>query len=363
MATATAPPSLNPDAALDLHSIAKIYKGGVPALRGIDLTVPRGSVFGLLGPNGAGKSTLVKILLTVIKPTQAAGHMLGHRIGNRDALRKVGYLPEHHRFPEYLTARQVVDHTACMTGVSPSDRRRLAPQLLELVGLGDWQNAKVGGFSKGMKQRVGIAQSLINQPDLILLDEPTDGVDPVGRREIRDIIHRLREEGRTVFLNSHLLSELEMLCDQVAILVQGKVAKQGTIDELTRDQREYQIIIAPETTSPAPSDNNTLPSRLAAILPTFIPDPQQQPQAGTPDAITGKLGERHIKAKIEGTTISVATEDPAIVQPLIDALRRQGFTIRSLRPMRPSLEDLFFTTVTDPGTGIALPPGAIRNQH
>lgn len=358
--------------ALDLHNISKTYKGKVTALRGIDLAVQRGAVFGLLGPNGAGKSTLVKILLTVIKPSRAEGHLLGHPIGDREALRRVGYLPEHHRFPEYLTARQVIDHTACMTGVDPTERRKRAPELLDLVGLGGWHNKRVGTFSKGMRQRLGIAQALINRPELVILDEPTDGVDPVGRRDIRDIINRLRDEGKTVFLNSHLLSELEMVCDRVAILVQGTVASYGTIDELTADKREYQIVIAADpnpdhdpTAAELPTDNTArraFTQRLAQALPAFNTDTTQPQKQSPAPTITGQITTNGIAAKIEGPVISVKTEDPEVIQPLIDALRAAGLTIKAVRPVRPSLEDLFMSAVTDPTTGNALPPGARRDN-
>ncbi|MCK6476890.1 MAG: ABC transporter ATP-binding protein [Phycisphaerales bacterium] len=206
-------------AAIDLSHVSKTYGRKVRALRDIAMHVARGEIFGLLGPNGAGKSTLVKILMTVIRPSRADGTMLGGRIGDKSVLRRVGYLPEHHRFPEYLTGRQVIEFYGAMAEVPRRERRRRSVELLELVGMKEWGDTKVKGYSKGMRQRVGIAQALVNDPELVVLDEPTDGVDPVGRRDIRAILSRLREQGRTVFLNSHLLSELEMVCDRVAILV------------------------------------------------------------------------------------------------------------------------------------------------
>ncbi|MGP1345846.1 MAG: ATP-binding cassette domain-containing protein [Phycisphaerales bacterium] len=360
------------DLALDLRGIAKTYRGKVKALRGIDLGVARGAVFGLLGPNGAGKSTLVKILLTVIRPSRAEGHLLGSRIGDREALRRVGYLPEHHRFPEYLTARQVIDHAACMTGVDPNDRRRRAPALLDLVGLSGWHDKRVGTFSKGMRQRLGIAQALVNEPDLVILDEPTDGVDPVGRRDIRDIINRLRDDGKTVFLNSHLLSELEMVCDRVAILVQGVVASQGTIDELTADKRAYQLEIVPPTAGSEGGSNESslVAERVARVLPGFAPSPPSRqglvgessgPSSGADLVIPGRLA-GGIEARVQGSVLTVKTEDPEAVQPLIDAIRSAGLSIRAVRPIRPSLEDLFMQAVTDPTTGQTLQPGARRDK-
>lgn len=315
--------------AIDLTNVSKTYRGKVRALRGIDTRVRAGEVFGLLGPNGAGKSTLVKILMTVIRPTTASGTMLGSAVGHKPTLARVGYLPEHHRFPDYLTGAQVIDYYGALAGVPRAKRRKRRDELLEIVGMRDWANVKVRGYSKGMRQRVGIAQAIVNDPDLVVLDEPTDGVDPVGRRDIRAILVRLRAEGKTVFLNSHLLSELEMVCDRVAILVQGTVASQGTIDELTRDKVRYDIEIA---VSDAGEARRVL---AGAALAAGV----------TPHTITRG-------------TLSLGTTDAGVVQPVIDALRARGVVIRALRPVRPSLEDLFMEAVTDPATGVALPPGA-----
>lgn len=316
MTTATA------DLALDLRGVAKTYRGKVHALRGIEMHVGKGEIFGLLGPNGAGKSTLVKILMTVISPTRCEGHMLGSPVGDKRTLARVGYLPEHHRFPEYLTGGQVLDFFAAMAGVGRTDRRRRAPELLELVGMREWADKRVRGYSKGMRQRIGIAQALMNDPELVLLDEPTDGVDPVGRRDIRAITAELKRRGKTVFINSHLLSELEMVCDRVAILVQGVVASQGTIDSLTRGQERYEIEVA--------EMKGETPRALA-----------------TGEAIT-----------LSGNVLSVPTADAERVQPLVDVLRDRGVVIRSMKWRRPSLEDLFMQAVTDPASGAVLKPGA-----
>lgn len=312
--------------AIDLTNVSKTYRGKVRALRGIDTRVRAGEVFGLLGPNGAGKSTLVKILMTVIRPTTASGTMLGQQVGHKPTLARVGYLPEHHRFPEYLTGAQVIDYYGALAGMPRAQRRKRRDELLEIVGMKDWANTKVRGYSKGMRQRVGIAQAIVNDPDLVVLDEPTDGVDPVGRRDIRAILVRLKDQGKTVFLNSHLLSELEMVCDRVAILVQGAVASQGTIDELTRGKIRYDIEVV--------GGDEAAAQRLLAAAAGAMP---------------------HTIAR---NTLSLATTEAAVVQPVIDALRAGGVVIRSIRPVRPSLEDLFMEAVTDPTTGVALPPGA-----
>lgn len=336
-------PSHSGDLALDIRRVSKTYGRSVHALQNVALSIRRGEVFGLLGPNGAGKSTLVKILMTVIRPSLCEGSLLGKPIGDKPTLARIGYLPEHHRFPEYLTAAQVVDFFGAMAGVDRSTRKARANQLLDFVGLANWKNSRVRTFSKGMRQRLGIAQALINDPDLVLLDEPTDGVDPVGRRDIREIVARERERGRTILLNSHLLSELEMICDRVAIMVQGTVRMEGTLADLTRDSRCYDIELDPERAGDASA-------ALASLL--------APPLASDTDA----LGTLHPDIAIRriGGTIRIQSDDPSVVQPIIDALRAAGITIRAVRPIRDSLEDLFMKAVLDPTTGKPLAPGAQR---
>ena len=215
--------------AVDLIDVRKIYPKNIHALRGVNIQVGRGEIFGLLGPNGAGKSTLVKIMMTVVRPTQALGTILGRPLGHRGKLARVGYLPESHRFPGYLTGKQLLHYYAALAKVPRSKRKANAERLLNRVGMKQWAGTRIDKYSKGMMQRLGIAQALMNDPDMVVLDEPTDGLDPVGRRETRELMLELRAEGKTVFLNSHLLSELEMVCDRVAILVEGLVARQGTL--------------------------------------------------------------------------------------------------------------------------------------
>jgi ABC-2 type transport system ATP-binding protein len=337
---------MSEDLAIDLSNVAKIYAGKIHALRGIEMHVRRGEVFGLLGPNGAGKSTLVKILMTVIRPTVCAGTMLGRPVGHKATLGRVGYLPEHHRFPDYLTGAQVLDYCGGLADVPRALRRRRAGELLELVGMSGWARKRVRSYSKGMRQRIGIAQALVNDPALVLLDEPTDGVDPVGRRDIREIVQRLRAEGRTVFINSHLLSELEMVCDRVAILVQGRVSRQGTIDELTVDQRRYEIEVAGEPDSAREVFRRCLPACFEPAV----------------DGADGRLASG-ATLHVRGGVLHIGTADEGAIQPVIDALRAGGVVIRSIRRFRPTLEDLFLQAVTDPGSGRSLAPGAARTEH
>jgi ABC-2 type transport system ATP-binding protein len=356
------------DLAIDVRRADKLYRGRllgkarVHALRGVDLRVQRGSVFGLLGPNGAGKSTLVKILLTVIRATRCEGTVLGNPIGDKPTLARVGYLPEHHRFPDYLSAGQVLDYFGALAGVARADRRKRAGELLELVGIAAWKDHKVKGFSKGMRQRLGIANALINDPELVILDEPTDGVDPVGRRDIREVLLALKERGKTVMLNSHLLSELEMVCDRVAIMVQGLVRSQGTIDELTKDSRRYEL----EVTNPGGVGNaRFLPDALRSYALLDAPPPTDGPapmiSATSAATLKGRLPSG-VPLLIDESSVSVATDDPDAVQPLIDLLRARGFTIKAIRPVRESLEDLFMKAVTDPTTGRTLKPGAAADK-
>ena len=305
-----------------------MYRGRVHALRGIDIQVRPGEVFGLLGPNGAGKSTLVKIMMTVIRPTHVQGSLLGAPVGHKPTLRRVGYLPENHRFPRYLSGRQTLEFFGALARVDRRTRKRRAAELLEVVGMTPWSDKKLGSYSKGMLQRIGLGQALVNDPDLVVLDEPTDGVDPVGRRDIRGIIAGIRERGKTVFINSHLLSELEMICDRVAILVQGMVARQGTVRELTESRQYYEIEVAS-----APPVDGALLNVIRLALP-------------------------EISLEWSGQVMRVGTTDPVQVQPVLDAMRREGLIVRRMQPFRRSLEDLFMEAVIDPNTGQLLMPGA-----
>ncbi len=222
-------------ATLNAQHLAKSYKGR-QVVRDVSLSIDSGQIVGLLGPNGAGKSTLVKIIMTVVRPTRASGQVLGAPVGDKATLARIGYLPENHRFPRYLTGRQVLEFFSALSGLPRSQRKSRGDELLEIVGMSAWADHKIGAYSKGMMQRIGLAQAMMHNPDLILLDEPTDGVDPMGRKDIRDVLLRLKERGVSVFINSHLLSELEMISDRVAIIVGGSVAKQGTLVKIRADQ-------------------------------------------------------------------------------------------------------------------------------
>ena len=336
---------------ISLECVSKVYGGNTHALRDVSLNVGAGEIFGLLGPNGAGKSTLVKVLLTVVKPTLARGQMLGKPIGDKKTLARVGYLPEQHRLAPYLTARQAVEFVAALSGVDRATRKKRAAELLDRVGLSKWIDRRVNVFSKGMRQRAGLAAALVNDPQIVFLDEPTDGVDPVGRVEIRDLLIQMRREGRTVFLNSHLLGEAEQVCDRVAILVQGRVVKQGRMDDLQREGSRQELIVrwsgsgvsagsnsqmgvglGAEATLTSAASAKSLPFRGMNISPTITADGNHQYVFGDVDA--------------------------SAAQPALDAVRAAGGEIISLIPMHQRLEELFMKIVIDPATGKAPPPGA-----
>jgi len=311
-------PSMEGEPVLDILRMRKVYRGKVEALRGVSLQVPRGCVFGLLGPNGAGKSTLVKILTTIIRPTECGGSMLGHPIGDKSTLQRVGYLPEHARFPSYLTGEQVVHYCAGLAGVPHAVARKRMEVLLARVKMSHWGKRRVTSYSKGMKQRIGIAQALINDPEIVFLDEPTDGVDPEGRSEIREMIGELREEGRTVFINTHLLAELEQVADRVGILSKGELVREGLLRELMAVKRQYEIRI-----------DGGIPPDLAEGL-------------------------RADKVTVEGARILIDAAGPEPVQPVIDALRARQIVIRSVEEQRLSLEELYFDAVRGAQEGGAL---------
>ena len=302
--------------AIQTQGLAKTYAGRPPveALHPLDLGVEAGEIFGLLGPNGAGKTTLVKLLLGIVLPTAGRGALFGTDVTDPAARRQVGFLPENHRFPPYLTARQTLALFARMAG---ADAGR-APALLDRVRLGDAADRRVKTFSKGMMQRLGIAQALMTSPRLVFLDEPTDGVDPVGRREIRDLLLDLAADGVTLFLNSHLLSEIERICTRVAIMKGGRIVRDGTVAGLTAVGREWRL-----RATPIP-DTVALGDALRA-----------DPPAPSADGLRG---------------YSLVLPDRAALNAALDALRSAGVEIESVEPLRQSLEDLFVQVVREPET-------------
>ncbi|PRP94163.1 Daunorubicin/doxorubicin resistance ATP-binding protein DrrA [Enhygromyxa salina] len=301
------------DYAIQTINLSKTYKGGVQALRGVNLEVPKGSCFGLLGPNGAGKSTLVKILLSIVRPSGGAATLRGVDIRKAAARRRVGYLPEGHAFPAYLTAEGVCRYFGQLAGLSGAKLEREVADKLALVGLSEWGETKVKEFSKGMAQRVGVAQALIGDPELVFLDEPTDGVDPVARQGLRSVIREVTTTGSTVFINSHLLAEIEVLCDDVAILDKGRVVQRGSVSELT---------------SAATGAGLRIRCRTGPL----------------PDAVWDQLAAREGEREPDGW-FRVTVQDEAEISTIIDMLRAAEVMIYAVEPQRMGLEEAFIQLI------------------
>jgi ABC-2 type transport system ATP-binding protein len=233
--------------AVEVVGLNKVYsssfgKKKVFALTDCSLTVTAGTIFGLLGPNGAGKTTLVKLLLGITFPDSGSARILNENISNIKVKRKVGYLPENHKYPPYLTGGETLKFFGRLSGLDGNTLDKKIDELLELMNLSKWKKSKIKTYSKGMMQRLGLAQAMINDPELNFLDEPTDGVDPIGRKEIRDVLVELKNRNKTIFLNSHILSEVELITDNVGILNKGKLLKEGTVKELTEKKEEYRLL-------------------------------------------------------------------------------------------------------------------------
>jgi ABC-2 type transport system ATP-binding protein len=227
------------DWAIETANLRKTF-GEKVAVRGLTLQVARGEVFGFLGPNGAGKSTSVKMLLGLVAPSAGAAALLGRPLGNRAVRARVGFLPEHFRFHEWLSGEEFLDFHGRLYGMAAERRRKRVPELLALAGLADHGRKRLRDYSKGMLQRIGLVQTLLNEPELILLDEPTSGLDPAGRLLVRDVIRAERDRGASVFLNSHLLSEVEVTCDRVAFIKHGEVLETHDLRTLGVEERRIE---------------------------------------------------------------------------------------------------------------------------
>ena len=236
--------------AIETHALAKDYKVGFwrprpyRALDGLTLAVEPGEVFGFLGPNGAGKTTTLKLLMQLVYPTSGTASILGRPLGDLEMKRRIGYLPENPYFYDYLTAEELLTYFAGLFGYRGPDRAKRVARLLDEVGLGAERRLQLRKFSKGMIQRVGLAQTLINDPEVVFLDEPMSGLDPLGRRDVRALILRLRDDGRTVFFSSHILSDAESLCSRIAIVAKGRLMASGTLADLVTAQlKGWEIVL------------------------------------------------------------------------------------------------------------------------
>ncbi|MCC7104701.1 MAG: ABC transporter ATP-binding protein [Chloroflexi bacterium] len=295
--------------AIETVGLRKTY-GGQVALHDLSLAVQPGEVFGFLGPNGAGKTTTVKILLGLARPTSGSARIFGRPTGDRDARRRIGYLPESFRFHDWLTGEALLDFHGRLAGMSAEERRQRIPSVVELVGLAGREGERIRGYSKGMTQRIGLAQALLARPDLVLLDEPTSALDPIGRREVRDVIRGLRADGVTVFLNSHLLSEIEMVCDRVAIVDRGRVVRSGRLIELMASRPELRISL------------DRVDRELRRLLEAF-----------------GEVLE------VDGATVALAVPDLEVAPAVAECVVRHGYRLFGLVPAQQSLEDVFLSLV------------------
>ncbi len=299
------------EALISVHGLAKTFgrRKGFRALDGVSLEVVPGSIFGLLGPNGAGKTTLIKILMGLVPAWEGEARVFGRALGDPAARRRIGFLPESHRLPGYLSGRQVLRLFALLSGRSRAWVEERIPAWLARVGMESDADRKVREYSKGMLQRIGLAQALIHEPELVFLDEPTDGVDPVGRAAVREIVAKLRAGGTTVFINSHLLMEVERMCDRVVVMDRGKILREGTVAELTPRTGRFAFEVEP------------LPSDLERLL------------AG--------LG-HELQRGARGFELALAPEE---LDQVVDRLRAARVSIKSLQPGKLSLEDAFIGMV------------------
>ena len=309
---------------VEIRRLNRVYRSGfgvrlVRALVDLDLEIEPGEVFGCLGPNGAGKTSLIKILMGLSRPTSGEVTVFGRPPRDAATKSRVGFLPESPYFYEYLTAREFLRLAARLTNVPDRDTDNRAQSLLRLVGMEDAADLQMRGYSRGMLQRIGIAQALISDPEFIVLDEPMGGLDPVGRKEFRDIIYNLRERGKTVFFSTHILSDVEMICDRVGIIIAGRLVNVGRLSEiLTREVESYEVAV---------------------------------------DGVTGKyrkaferLGRQVIRS---GETLLVTVRNEEEVDKVMAIAREAGARIQSLVPRRRTLEDHFMQYVREKsGEGI-----------
>ncbi|HEY7066995.1 MAG TPA: ABC transporter ATP-binding protein [Chloroflexota bacterium] len=295
--------------AIETVGLRKEY-GRKVALHDLSLSVQPGEVFGFLGPNGAGKTTTVKILTGLVQPTAGTARIFGVPAAEPAARRRIGYLPETFRFHDWLTGEGLLDFHGRLAGLSPDERRRRIPAVIQRVGLAGRGGERLRGYSKGMTQRIGLAQAILAQPDLVLLDEPTSALDPVGRREVRDLIRGLRAEGVAVFLNSHLLTEIEMVCDRVAIVDRGRVVRSGALADLVGRASEVRLTL------------DRVDAPLLAAL------------------------RRHGEAlAVDGATIVLGVPDLEAAPAIAETVVRAGYRLYGLVPVQRTLEDVFVSLV------------------
>ncbi len=336
-----------PDIVIETAGLRKEY-GAKIAVADLTLRVPRGEVFGFLGPNGAGKSTSVKMLLGLVAPSGGWASVLGRSPGDPAAMARIGFLPEHFRFHEWLQAAELLDLHGRLYGMPPAARRRRIPEVLELVGLADQVRRPLAGFSKGMLQRIGLAQALLNEPELVFLDEPTSALDPFGRMLVRGIIRELKARGTTVFLNSHLLGEVEATCDRVAFIREGRVLRTLVLADVAAGRLQVELRVGGAT-----------PGLLAEIE-RVVGAPMAEADGGRrrvdggqerrpPEPLTAQIQRDRLpvgvaeRRPVQHYTFELADEEllPLIAEHVLAA----GARLYALTPRRPSLEEIFLEIV------------------
>jgi len=294
------------------RGLRKLFRTGftmraLEAVRGVDLDVKDGEIFGFIGPNGAGKTTTIKMLTGLIHPTDGEAWIQERSVTDPSSRRHLGFLPEGTYFHEYLTGRELLDFHARLLGLPRDVRQQRIPQLLERVGIPHAADMRIRNYSKGMRQRAGLAQALVGDPDILILDEPMSGLDPLGRKDVRDLILALRDEGKTIFFTSHILADAEMICDQVAIIVRGKIVHQGYLDDLLgQESQGVELVVE-----------------------------------GIDEALFEELKAVAQRAVVQGPRFLFEFADEQEAEKALDRMRDAQGRIRSLVPRRRSLEDLF----------------------
>jgi ABC-2 type transport system ATP-binding protein len=305
--------------AIEIYNLTKNYPVGFwkkqlrPALKSLNLSVESGETFGFIGPNGAGKTTTLKLLMGIIFPTAGGATILGKDFHDLEIKRRIGFLPEQPYFYDYLSATELLDYYASLSGVHAAERKRRVPELLEQVGLADAGNKPLRKFSKGMLQRVGIAQAIVHDPEVVFLDEPMSGLDPIGRHEIRELIQSLKDAGKTIFFSTHILSDAEALCDRVAVIHKGELRGIGVMNDL-RSSAAGNVEVIWE--GPGALE------RVAALV--------------TESHVTGAL----VRAKAANDNLD----------RLLEALRQQRARLISVTPLQGTLEEYFLAKTSEPET-------------
>lgn len=303
---------------IEIDNLTKTFnessnRNKIIALDNVSLKIEQGIIFGLLGQNGAGKTTLLKILLGIFHKTSGSFSLFNNEISSYKIKSRIGYLPENHKFPNYLTGIETLKFFGKLSGVDSNHLEKKINELIDKLNMSQWIKNKVKTYSKGMLQRLGLAQALINDPDLIFLDEPTDGVDPIGRKEIRNILLDLKEQSKTIFLNSHILSEVELITDRVAILNKGKLILEGDVKELTTEKEEYKILS----------------------------------QNSIEDKVNKDFLEKYKITKSNDGSYHLKITSSQELNYIIDELRNQGVVITEISQVKSTLEDIFISLVKD----------------